>query len=193
MKRWFGTLGIITLLAGGAGAQTAQSGGAGSAPSTEAKTGKTPPRALVRSCRADLKRLCPEVAGTGDKGVVRCLIQKKDQLEPGCHGALKHARRVQAFRRACGPDVKKLCGAIDRGNGRIIACLKQQEAQVGAECKDRSTARKPGKGEENVAAVADEAMAEEQAGAEPIEEELQSLPEEDPVVPPSGEARPPGR
>jgi Cysteine rich repeat len=188
MKRLFGVLGAMTLLAGWAGAQ---SGGTGSAPSTEARKGNKPPRAVVQSCRADVKRLCPEAAGSGSKAVVGCLVQKKDQLEPGCKSALKHAKRVQAFRRACGPDVKKLCTGVDPGNGRIVACLKEHQDEVSAECKKRATARKGGQSGENVAAVADEAVAEEQAGAEPIDEELQALPE-DPVVPPSG-AQPPGR
>jgi cysteine rich repeat protein len=187
MNRWIGMLGTMTLLAGWAAAQS------GSAPSSKSKQDKKPPRALVQSCRADAKRLCPQVAGTGDKAVIRCLVQQKDQLEQGCKAALKHAKRVQAFRSACGADVKTLCGTVDPGDRRVIACLKEHQGQVSAQCKDHFTARKAGKGDESVAAVADEAAAEEQAGVEPIEEELQALPEEGPVPPATTAARPPVR
>ena len=37
---------------------------------------------------------------------------------------------------ACKPDVDRLCPGIQRGGGRIVACLKQNEAQLSAACKD---------------------------------------------------------
>ena len=37
---------------------------------------------------------------------------------------------------ACKADVEKLCSTVQPGQGRIIACLKQNEAQVSASCKD---------------------------------------------------------
>jgi len=42
----------------------------------------------------------------------------------------------QSPRAACKSDVDKLCPGIQPGGGRIIACLKQNEAQVSAACKD---------------------------------------------------------
>jgi len=39
-------------------------------------------------------------------------------------------------RTACKGDVEKLCPGVQPGGGRIIACLKQNEAQVSAPCKD---------------------------------------------------------
>ena len=39
-------------------------------------------------------------------------------------------------RTACKADVEKLCSGVQRGSGRIAACLKQNEAQVSAACKD---------------------------------------------------------
>ena len=37
---------------------------------------------------------------------------------------------------ACKADVEKLCSGVERGHGRIAACLKQNDAQVSAGCKD---------------------------------------------------------
>ncbi|HXX84120.1 MAG TPA: cysteine rich repeat-containing protein [Casimicrobiaceae bacterium] len=39
-------------------------------------------------------------------------------------------------RMACKADVEKLCSGVQPGGGRIAACLKQNEAQVSAACKD---------------------------------------------------------
>jgi len=37
---------------------------------------------------------------------------------------------------ACKADVEKLCSGVQRGGHRISACLKQNEAQLSASCKD---------------------------------------------------------
>ena len=39
-------------------------------------------------------------------------------------------------RAACKADVEKLCSGVHPGGGRIVACLKQNEAQISATCKD---------------------------------------------------------
>ena len=39
-------------------------------------------------------------------------------------------------RTACRGDVEKLCSGVEPGHGRIAACLKKNETQVSAACKD---------------------------------------------------------
>ena len=39
-------------------------------------------------------------------------------------------------RAACQADVAKLCPGIQPGGGRIMGCLKQNEAQVSTSCKE---------------------------------------------------------
>jgi Cysteine rich repeat len=39
-------------------------------------------------------------------------------------------------RGACKADVDKLCSGMQPGGGRIVGCLKQNEAKVSAPCKD---------------------------------------------------------
>jgi Cysteine rich repeat len=39
-------------------------------------------------------------------------------------------------RAACKADVENLCSGVQRGGGRIAACLKQNETQVSQACKD---------------------------------------------------------
>lgn len=37
---------------------------------------------------------------------------------------------------ACTPDVEKLCQGVEPGHGRIATCLRQNESQVSAACKE---------------------------------------------------------
>ena len=39
-------------------------------------------------------------------------------------------------RAACKPDVDRLCPGIQAGGGRIVACLKENAAQLSAACKE---------------------------------------------------------
>jgi Cysteine rich repeat len=39
-------------------------------------------------------------------------------------------------RAACQADVAKLCPGVQPGGGRILGCLKQNEAQVSTSCKE---------------------------------------------------------
>lgn len=39
-------------------------------------------------------------------------------------------------RAACKADAEKLCPSVQPGGGRIAACLKQNDAQVSAACKE---------------------------------------------------------
>ena len=36
----------------------------------------------------------------------------------------------------CRGDVEKLCAGVERGGGRIASCLRQNESQLSAGCKD---------------------------------------------------------
>jgi hypothetical protein len=39
-------------------------------------------------------------------------------------------------RAACKAEVEKLCSGIEPGGGRIVACLRQNDAQLSAPCKE---------------------------------------------------------
>ena len=52
----------------------------------------------------------------------------------------------QGPRAACKADVEKWCSGIEPGGGRIVACLRQNDAQLSAPCKEalaKARARKP--------------------------------------------------
>jgi Cysteine rich repeat len=48
-------------------------------------------------------------------------------------------------RAVCKDDVAKLCPGIQPGGGRIVGCLKQNESQVSAACKDAIAKGRRGK------------------------------------------------
>lgn len=173
-------VGMAALLAGTvcwpAGGHAGDGGSGQVAAPGPATAGEEPRKQLRRACQADAERLCA-AAGSGDRGLVRCLVKNRTQLDPSCHVALRHARRVQAFRRACGADVRLACGGVEPGEGRILGCLKQHEADVSPQCQERIAAHGP-RDQEPLAGVADEAIAEQQANVEPLEEELSAIADE---------------
>jgi hypothetical protein len=56
-------------------------------------------------------------------------------LSPGVALAADQPSRTGP-RAACKADVEKFCSGIQPGGGRIVGCLKQNDAQVSANCKD---------------------------------------------------------
>lgn len=37
---------------------------------------------------------------------------------------------------ACKADIEKFCASVEKGEGRIVRCLKENEAQLSTECKE---------------------------------------------------------
>ena len=47
-----------------------------------------------------------------------------------------HAQDRKALRDACVGDAQKLCANVQRGQGRIVQCLKSHEAELSPACRD---------------------------------------------------------
>jgi hypothetical protein len=57
-------------------------------------------------------------------------------IAAAAHAAVaQEYRGTLAQRLACTPDVVRLCGSAVPDVGRIVACLRQNEMQLGASCK----------------------------------------------------------
>jgi len=50
-------------------------------------------------------------------------------------------KMVRNFSKACGADAKTNCAGVKPGQGRILACLKQHEATLSADCKKLVTSK----------------------------------------------------
>jgi|GEM_PF-4141164 hypothetical protein len=48
---------------------------------------------------------------------------------------------------ACRPDVERLCSGVERGGGRIIACLRAHEADLAPPCRDALQNAREGRGD----------------------------------------------
>jgi len=158
MKRWFGSVGMVTLMAG---AVSGQDAGPGATPSGE---GRVDGRAhsgrwavSLQTCQADADRLCAESgSGVGDKAVVTCLVRNREELERSCRDALQRARRAQRLRRHCGSDVEKLCAHVEPGERRLVACLRENESQLSPACQDHWARRSSGARKEASARVGED-------------------------------------
>jgi hypothetical protein len=81
-------------------------------------------------CMEDVKRLCPE-AKTKEE-VQACMKQHRDELSPACKEA---GKKGADFLKACKDDMKKLCSSVERGGGRILRCLKENESSLSESCR----------------------------------------------------------
>ena len=101
--------------------------------------------ALANECSSEAQTLCPGVAAGGSR-VIRCLQGKLDDPSMGraCRRAVfadqkrEHSdvRLHKELSRACAEDTATLCGDVEPGEGRVMACLKHKRVSVRApECR----------------------------------------------------------
>jgi hypothetical protein len=85
-------------------------------------------------CKADFEKFCKDVK-PGQGRLVKCMKEHENELSPACRDKIEVDReKAQEFIKACKPDTDKFCKDIKPGHGRIIKCLKQNEAQLSAPC-----------------------------------------------------------
>jgi len=109
-------------------------------------------------CAADVAKLCPGVT-PGMGAVMQCLRGKVDQVSADCrkHVDSKKQMKVEekraqrdaqreAGRQACSSDITKFCATLPVGQGGHFKCLKDNLAQLSAECRTHiETAKRPWK------------------------------------------------
>ena len=94
------------------------------------------------ACRADVGKFCG--AAKGGMQVARCLEEHNAELSPPCKERMGMlAQEMHGMAQACEGDVHTLCSGVQPGQGRIAACLKQNQEKVSAECKGKMADMKP--------------------------------------------------
>lgn len=101
---------------------------------------------VTAACSDDAEKLCKGVeAGKGR--VIKCLAEHESALTPDCKGEVeqvkaKHAEaqkkieaKQDAAQEACAADVAKFCAKVEKGEGRIVKCLKGHEKEIAPACK----------------------------------------------------------
>jgi hypothetical protein len=111
-----------------------------------AQTTATPAQG-ANVCRAEIERVCGAQKAQGREAVRACVQQNRSQFSQACQdqmakkaqgrdnrGEKKKGQRQAA--EACRADVQRLCANVQPGEGRIMQCLKQNQAQLSQPCKD---------------------------------------------------------
>ncbi len=97
---------------------------------------------VASGCKAEIEKYCANVT-PGEGRILACLYAHEDKLSGRCEFALYDAsvrleRATAALSYAaneCSADIKKLCGRVEAGEGRILECLQSNDAQVSNRCK----------------------------------------------------------
>jgi len=97
--------------------------------------------ASVRGCGEDIKQHCDGLGKKTTK-VFMCLAAYEEQLTPRCkQGILEASLAIKTGAAAldyslgaCEADADKHCLKVEPGEGRIISCLKKNEAKLDKKC-----------------------------------------------------------
>lgn len=89
------------------------------------------------SCMTDAQKYCPGIK-PGDGAIEACFKKNEKSLSPACMQYRQETnKKVVDFLKDCGGDIKKICVNVQPGEGRVIACLKNNQTTLSLECKNR--------------------------------------------------------
>lgn len=96
-------------------------------------------RALADApCLSDAARLCPGIPAT-DGRLWACLQRNQLQLSSACQRNIQELQsRALEIKADCGADVYRFCPSTPRGEGRILACLRDHVGrnELSTNCED---------------------------------------------------------
>jgi hypothetical protein len=95
----------------------------------------------IPSCDADAAILCPGLPLNSQKSFM-CLMAYEDNLSVACQlGIVEAAMALEMGMmaidysiKACEADADKYCVDVEAGEGRIVSCLRKNEARLNEEC-----------------------------------------------------------
>jgi hypothetical protein len=97
---------------------------------------------VVDACKGDLEQYCSQVT-PGNGRLLHCVAAHEDKLSGQCEYALYQAASlleqlsvaIAYFAQSCATEIETLCGNVEAGEGRILACLAENDAEVGDACR----------------------------------------------------------
>ena len=97
---------------------------------------------LLNACETDIEQYCSTVT-PGEGRLMHCAAAHEDKLSGQCSYALYRAASVleqmavaMAYvAQSCQTEIETVCSDVRAGEGRILACLEENEESVGAACK----------------------------------------------------------
>ncbi|MFZ1198684.1 MAG: cysteine rich repeat-containing protein, partial [Desulfobacterales bacterium] len=98
---------------------------------------------VANGCKTEIDAYCKGVT-PGEGRVLACLYARSDKLSSKCEYALYDAaaqleRAVNALSyvvNECADDLDKFCRNVEAGEGRLLDCLKKNDAKVSSRCKE---------------------------------------------------------
>jgi len=97
---------------------------------------------LVRSCESDIQSYCSQVT-PGNGRMLHCMAAHEDKISGRCQYAFYQAASILEqlatatayIASQCATDIETHCSDVAMGEGRILACLADNEAEVSDACK----------------------------------------------------------
>lgn len=100
-------------------------------------------------CAEDREKLCAGIE-KGEGRIAKCMKENEASLNQACRdhiAQMKTARKE--VREACQDDAEVLCGDVEKGQGRIMKCIKENKEKLSAACQseiqEKKEMRKKGK------------------------------------------------
>jgi hypothetical protein len=96
---------------------------------------------LVKACETDIQSYCSQVT-PGNGRMLHCMAAHEDKISGQCQYAFYQAATVLEqlatavayVASQCATDIETHCGDVAMGEGRILACLSENKAEVSDAC-----------------------------------------------------------
>jgi len=97
---------------------------------------------LVSACANDIGNYCSQVT-PGDGRLLYCMAAHEDKISGQCEYAFYQAASlleqlsvaIAYLAQECETEIETLCSDVEIGEGRLLACLDENEEDVGESCK----------------------------------------------------------
>lgn len=100
--------------------------------------------AAMAACKGDMATLCGAVERGGGRKI-QCLKDNQAKLSAGCQSAIqavldgqgggKAAKAGGKGMEACHADLATVCAGVEKGQGRLVKCLKENAAKLSPTCQ----------------------------------------------------------
>lgn len=95
----------------------------------------------VKGCDEDAKNFCPGLE-PGSQNAFMCMLAYEDKLSATCKLGIMEAAMsvkmglaaIEYSVKACEQDADRFCLAVKPGEGRIVRCLRENEAKISQSC-----------------------------------------------------------
>jgi len=86
-------------------------------------------------CKADIEKFCKDVK-PGEGRIMKCLKEHDAELSEACKNrGEKMKAAMEKAQDACQADIETFCKDVKPGQGRIMKCLKEHDAELSEPCK----------------------------------------------------------